>query len=400
MERGSFGQPCISGHTVMIHDRGGQKRIDQLIDITRVKWGRMLDGQPIAEIEIAGRRECKAQLQKLLGIRSRRHELVIFRGLDRVFEGPILRVKWLSNRVIVLAKDVSEYLRGTSMSKDWPGPAEGGRPLMTDRIDDIIRYELTEEYQMRIGTGSAGHLVTVPRWETIDTPANILPHLEVRHSETLRTTSSVLAFEMNVMEHLEDLSRGTLNFTTLGRKILIWDSDQLLGKTRRLTDADFYGEIEVYENGTDYSDIVHVSAQRDEEDVVVTDPGVTQGVGHDGEADDYYGVWEYISSMQSEEGEEAPTSDALNSQAQRVERIRGTMPLEMKIPASSGLRLSHDLTIMDLVPGVVMPVAATFNLREVSQDQMLSAMQVEETPNNELIQITLIPAGVLSEVSS
>ena len=397
MKTGAFGQPCVSGHQVEIHDRGGNRRINPLVDVTRVKWGRQLDGQPIFEVLIAGRQACVDQLKVLLAIDPRRHEMVIFRGTTRVAEGPILQVKWLNNGVVVIARDITEYLKGTVLSKPWPNKENGGPELMTDRIEQIIEWELSQPYAMRIGTGGAATVVTVNRWENIATPANVLPHVEVRPSATLKTLSDTLGFEMTVLEHLDNLADGYLNYTTVGRKLLIWDSHQSIGETKKLTDADFYGAIEVIDDGTDYSDIVHVSANRDE-DAGTQDSGVTQGVGHDGGEDSYFGVWDYISTTTTEEGSEEPTEDELNSQAQRIERIRSNRPLYMSIPASAGLRLSDDLTIQQLIPGVVMPVSATFNLKQVTQRQMLTYMQVEETPGRETVQVTLAPAGPLEVI--
>ncbi|QGZ16726.1 minor tail protein [Microbacterium phage Dewdrop] len=397
MEMGSFGQPCISRHSVMIHDRGGKKRINQLIDVTQVKWGRTISDQVVAQITIAGKKSCEAQLKVLNDIEAMRHEIVIFRGADRVFEGPVLRVRWFSNRVVIMVKDVSQYLKGTSLSRDWPRPESGVQELMTDRMEEIINWELTVPYQMEVGTSAVPELVTVPRWETLDPPANVLDHLEVRRSTTLYTTSATLAFEMTLLDHLNDRARSALNWTTVGRKILIWDSNQLLGQTRRLSDADFYGEIEVYTDGSDFSSINHLSAQRDDE-AGPQNPGVTQGVGHAGRADPYRGVWEYIGTSQTEEGSDQPTQAELNSQARRIDRARRELPLVMKVPSSSGLRLSKDLGIMQLVPGMVMPVSATFNLREVAQDQLLESVTVEETPKGETIQVTLQPAGPVLEV--
>ncbi|QNJ55964.1 minor tail protein [Microbacterium phage Rasputia] len=396
--QGVYGEQCISRHSVMIHDRGGKRRIDALVDVTFVRWGRTLSGSVLSEIRITGKKACREQLDKLVRIKARRHEVVIFRGAERVFEGPILKVKWLSNGVVILAKDVTEYLAGTSLSKNWPGPKFGGPKLMTTRIQQMISHELTTPYTMRVGTDAAPSLVTVKRWEQLDPPANVLPYVEVRPSATLETTASTLAFEMSLLDELYDRAQSSLNYTVIGRKIVIWDTDELFGKTRKLTDADFYGEIEVYEDGGEFSNVNHMSAQRDDE-VILTDPGVTQGVGHAGGEDPYFGVWEYIQSSSSEEGSEAPTQAELNSQARRIDRTRRRLPLIMAIPGSSGIRLSEDLTIMQLVPGVVMPVSAIFNLREVTQDQMLTDLMVEETAFGETIQVGLSPAGPLTEAA-
>ena len=44
---------------------------------------------------------------------------------------------------------------------------------------------------------------------------------------------------MTVGEHLRNLAEGGLDFTVIGRRLLIWDSATSIGRTRQLTDADF-----------------------------------------------------------------------------------------------------------------------------------------------------------------
>lgn len=398
-------QSCAELHRVMIHDRGGRRRVDTLVDLTQVKWGRVRSGKSAAEIQIAGRAACSGQADALRSIEPRRHEMVIFRGDERVWEGPIVQVRTSRNLATINAFDGKEYLDYTALSKAWPNRENGGQPLMGDRLRDIISYELSTPYQASIGTGSATRLVTIPRWENIDPPANILPLLDVR-SGSVQTLSVTAAFEMTVGEHMDNLAQSGLDYTFIGRKLLIWDSAISIGQTRRLTEADFYGDVEVISAGSEHYDIEHVSAQRpetldgeDEADPPVPDPGVVFGVGNAGEANDYYGVWTDISSTSSEEGSTAPTQDELNGQAQRGLLGRTPVPVAIVVPPDAGLRLSYDLGINDLVPGMRMPVVAKLNVRTVSQPQVLDSMTVTETAKGERIQVTLSPIGGVEAVA-
>lgn len=388
MATGVYG-PCVAGHTAMIHDRGGRNREATLVEMSKIRWGRTLDDQDMATITISGKRSCEAQAAELLKIKTRRHEIVIFRGNERVFEGPILEVNWYSNRVQIIAKDVTEYLRGTAISRKWDYTTEANpsRALMTKRVSDILNWELQTPYNMVIGTGSAARTVTVNRWEQQSPSANILPYLEVRPSSTLYTLSITEAFEMTVLEHLKDLARGGLNFTTIGRKIVVWDSAQEIGRTRKLTDADFVGELRVIESGSDYRGPTHISSSRDEKEDQI-------GVGHAGEVNSYYGPWETVVSSQTE-GTDTPTRDALNSQAQRERLGKTKPPVQIILPSPARFIPSADIGVMDLVPGVIMPVQAQFNLRPVSQDQMLQSMSVSEDASGETVTVSLIPAGAV-----
>jgi len=393
-----YGDDCISGHSVMIHDRGGVRRVGALSDLTEVQWARERDVMSSAKVVISGR-ACADQESFINTIAPRRHEMVVFRGNQRVWEGPILEASWYSNRVEVIANDVTDYLRGTPLSKPWPGPDGGGQIYMTERIREILEYELTTDYEMVVSPSGVPVTVLVPRWENLDPPANVLPHLEVRASTGpagILTRSSVEAFEMMAGEHLQNLAEGGLDYTTIGRKILIWDSAQSIGRTRVLSDSDFYGELRVIAAGGEHASIGHISAQRDEETEETPDP--SSGIGNAGGADDFYGVWTRLVSLSSEEGTDTPTQLELNSQARRQILGRSPVPTEIVVPADGGIRLSHDLRINELVPGAVLPVRATLNLRPVQQDQRLDRLVVRETPAGETVQVSLSSAGVLEVV--
>lgn len=212
--RGVFGGECVATHRAMIYDRGGTKRMHTLVDLFEVTWERVRDGKSTATIKIMGR-ACAEQSEILTSIESSRHELVLFRGEDRVWEGPIRIIRTGRDVATIVAHDIKEYLDYTSLSKAWPDPDNGGQPLMGDRLSDIINYELTTPYVMETNQGA----VTVPRWETIPTPINVLPYLDVRPG-TVLTRSDTEAFQMTVGEHMDNLARGDLDYTAVGLSLI------------------------------------------------------------------------------------------------------------------------------------------------------------------------------------
>lgn len=396
-----FGENCVQGHKAVIFDRGGRNRWREVVDLTSVEWGRTRDAFRDATIIVSGN-SCRQQASVLTGIQPRRHELVIWRGKERVYEGPVLRVSTFRDRAVILARDVGEYLNGTPLSRDWPletgEPVSDSSSLMTERVRTILSHELTESYTMTVGTGGAAHDVTVPRWEELDPPANVLPHIDVRRSETLLTRSETVAFEMTAGEHLANLSDGGLDFTTVGRKIVVWDSAASIGRTRVVTDADFDGELEIIYEGTEHASISHTSAQRNEDDEHTDPTEPAPSVGNAGGENPYYGVWTRIVSLSSEDGADAPTQDALNSQAQRDQVGRTPVPIDIRVPDGSTLRLGATLGINDLVPGVTVPVRADMNLRKIQQDQRLDSMTVTETAAGEAIKVSLSSVGEVAVV--
>lgn len=387
---------CITRHQPMIFDRGGSRRISQLLNVASVEYARERDQTTTAKVVLMGK-SCEQQLDKLLEIAAHRHEMVMSRGDRRVWEGPIDDVNWYSNRVEILAYDVSAYPFNAPLTKDWPNEDGGGPRYMTERIQEIIEYEMTTNYVADVGTAGIPNNIVIPRWETIDPPANVVPFLDVRQSvgpQGILTRSDTMAFEMTVGEHIGNLAQGGLNFTTLGRRLIVWDSAFPLARTRIVTDADFYGELRVIAAGSEQANIGHISAQRDPGDDV-TPSGA--GVGNAGGPDPFYGVWTKLTTLASEEGKDAPSQMELNSQARRVIAGRTPVPMEIRTP-DGGLRLSNDLTIDDLVPGVVMPVRATLNLFPVKQDQVIEKVKVSETSAGEVVSITLSPIGPLEAI--
>lgn len=357
----TFGGPCVQHHRAEIYDRGGTKRLISLVDAFSVQWSRRRDETSEATAVIAGN-ACVAQADILSQIEPKRHELVIFRGNVRVWEGPIMRVAWRSDSVEIYAHDVTQYLFGTPMTQGYNN-AGANATEVTTRIEEIIQNEMVV-------------------WETIDAPANVLPYLAVHHfPNEARTTAKTVPFEMTVGEHLDSLARASgIDYAAVGRAIHIWDTSRSLGRTRILTEADFFGEIIVTAYGSDHTEIAYV----------VADDG-TYGVA--GTPSSYYGPWTKIFTVYNEEGTDAPTQTELDSQAARNIAGRTPVPVEVRIPDNSSLRLSYDLTIDDLFPGVQMPLRATLNARRMQQVQKLDLMTVSEDSNGETVQVTLSPAN-------
>jgi hypothetical protein len=221
-------------------------------------------------------------------------------------------------------------------------------------------------------------------WEALSPPANVLPYLQIHHNPTdPKTTSVTKPYEFTVGEHIQNLAHYSgIDFACVGRSLHIWDVDRHLGQTRLVTEADFLGsEVILTAYGSEHTQRAYV----------VADEGA-YGEAHNPDNEDYYGPWTTIYAAYNEEGSDAPTQEELNSQAQRNLSGRTPVPVEVRVPDNSSIRLNDTLTINDLIPGVKIPVLATLNARRMSQDQKLDAVSVSEDGSGETIQITLVPA--------
>jgi hypothetical protein len=377
MVRGLYGGDCVELHHAYITDRGGQRRIAELVDLTSVRWSRTRDAMSEASIIVQGG-SCVAQAGLLSSIEPKRNELVIYRGDERVWEGPVNLVGWHSDYVEINAHDVMEYVYGRPLSKVWdnnyPNTTE-----VTSRLEEILDYEFTTPFTYLASDGVTP--INVPAWESITPPANVLPHIVAHHfPNEARTSARTTPFQMTVGEHLDNYARsGGIDYTVIGRAIHIWDVSRDLGRTKTLTEADFFGEIVVSAYGSSFAAVGFTVAQ----------DGRFGGAGSNS---DYYGPWAKIFTVFDEDETNPPTQADLNSQALRNLYGRSPVPVEVRIPDNSGIRLSASLGINDLVPGVHMPLLATLNARQMSQMQKLDKMECTETSEGESITVTLIPA--------
>lgn len=382
-------------HTVQITDRGGGRIIATLNSLNEVQWNRQLDDKSYASVAIEGE-ACREQ-SKLLGqIEPRRHEMVIHRNGVRVWEGPIVSVSRRTNRIVVSAMDVLEYLDGRPITKYWPGPENGGPTLMGERIEEIIRFEMLNAYvPPGIPTPPLRH---IPAWDgesgllnpSVNPPINVIPFLEV-HPGTVLTRTETFPFEMMVYEHLSTLAEGGLDYTTVGRKILIWDSSLSIGRTRDMVSADFGGDVEVFSSGVDLVGVMHVVGGRDEDFDNPLPPNSTANVGSALRDVTYYGPWARLHTRSEESGD--ATQEALNTQAMRISAGRNPVPIEVDVGNQATIKLDDRLTINHLVAGVDVPVIANVAGGTVNQVQRFRGIYVTETSGGETITATLISAG-------
>jgi hypothetical protein len=389
---GTYGEPCVSHHTALIFDRGGSQRLWQLLDMTSVQWQRKESNKSQATLSITGT-ACSAQAVTLDKIEPRRHELVLFRGKERVWEGPIVQATTTSSVFTLTANDIIEYLDGTALSASWQLDEDGGSTGMVERLEDIITYELTTPYIMETNQGP----VIVTRWENQEPPANILPFMDFRPGPT-RTTAVSTPFQMTLGQYLANRGDSIgVSYTTVGRKLVIWDG--VLGQVRTVTENDFSGDFQVIKDGSSLYTIEHVASTS-------AVPGVDPLVGHAANDTSYYGPWEQIASTtdtgsttESPDSGDSGDSGAelldLNTQARAGLTSAGyPVPLVLKTADGSSLIPSAGLGINDLVAGIQVPVRAANNIRRVSEMQRLNQMTVTETADQgEVIQVTMEAVG-------
>lgn len=381
MATGLYGGACVEKHTAFIFDRGGQRRVGPILDISSITWERARDNVSEAVIRIEGD-ACDAQAEFIASIRVHRHELVIYRGNERVFEGPVHRIGSYRSYTDIVAKDVSEYLFHTPLSKVWDNTNEGvGVQPVTTRMQNIIEYEMTTD-RVQVPVNSTTP-IWVTAWENLDPPTNVLPYLTIHHfPNEAGTSAKTKAFEMTVGDHLANYAhQGGIDWVTVGRAIHIWDVSRSIGRLPQMTEADFNANVVVTEYGSDHTQSAYVIGNEG-----TVGSAVTQ------EYLDYYGPWTDVNTAYNEEGTEEPTVEELRSQAVRNLSGRSPVPIEVRIPDNSSIFLNPNLTINMLVPGVQVPLRAMLNSRPLSQMQKIDHLSVSESGlEGEQIKLILTP---------
>lgn len=369
---------CIVGHTALVYDRGGVVRMFQVHDISQVRWTRVRDDISEANIKIAAA-NCFPQADDLNRIEPERHELVILRGRERVWEGPITRATISAEEMEIHAQDVMHYGSRTAMSKAYDN-SYPKTAFAIDRIKAILLAELTRkeaaEQAAFPGTGLPSY--------------NVLPHIVYHQTASdAKTTRKTPMMHKTVWEEIDDMAaKGGIDYTVIGRAIHIWDTSKPLGTTRTITEADLDARVKVTIYGMD----------------LATRAIVTDGEGAYGSAggvDPYYGLVENLETAYDEtEGADPPTSAELNSQAARNLVGRNPAPAVLRVPDNSTINLSAGLGIDDLVPGVFMPLRAKILIRTFNQTQKLDRVSVVEDSEGEKVSVTMSPATQPDELAA
>jgi len=346
-------------HQVFLYDRGATRRIGMIDGVVSVKWERLRDDISVADVHIEGMSdECRKILD---GARALRHELVIYRGNDRVWEGPITLIGRVGSSFDIQAKDVMFYAyRTVSRAGRKSRPVE----TVLARANALLTTELA-------------------RKEALVPPINVVPHIRLMTtSDDARTAKVTQPYETTVFEDIDTMAiRSGLDYTVVGRSIILADTHTVFARTPMVGESDFIGDVIVTQYGMNGATHAFVTSAE----------GLV-GVADDNANDPYFGEWEILDTAYDEDGTDAPTQSALDSQADR--NLSGKMPppIIVRVPQNATLNPDGALKITDLVPGTRIPLTATLSGTVITQMQKLNSVIVTETAEGETIRVSLGPA--------
>ena len=368
-------------HRAAIFDRGGTRVLGYFENITAVNWERVRDDFSTASITVAEpTKDCVTLLKQ---IAVNRHELVIWRGQDRVWEGPVTLISRHADTFQVEARDVIHYLYRTVMHNRHDNAAYW-YPNNSDP-DKVFRNNVTPvvDRAAAIITNELGRLK-----ETLDPPVNVVPYItKIRHtdiSKERKANRNTGPFTASVYDEMESMAQtGGLDYTAVGRRIILNDTRVPIGQTAVVTEADFIGEVVVTSYGMDGATRAYTTG----------DSGM---YGVAGGVDPFYGEWEIVEQMFDEDTEVPPTQNALDNAADFNLVGKNPPPTIVRLPENTLLNPNGSLSLRDLVPGVHIPLRASLFSIDLVQMQKLNSMKVTETgADGEQITISLVPSPKL-----
>jgi hypothetical protein len=337
-----------STHRAAIYDRCESAKVADLDDIIQVRWERVLDGHSEAIVEIGRNGSCCKALDR---IRTWRHELVIWRGNEQVWSGPLIMNEFGVSSTVLRARDRWAWLDAHAIRRDME--------ISGDYTD--VAVELLE------------HALAHPDGSQDETC--ILPFLDAR-ATGVWTDVEYKAYQRSMGAELRNLARGPLNATFIGRRLVLF-GPYPLSTTAVLQDKDFLDDITVVEDGFSY-------ASR----VIVVGEGVIASCGG---TDPYYGLVERIitdNTITTERAARALACAELSTASQP--------PVVVSVPSGAQLSPEAPVTISELIPGVEVPVWSKRTCREVNQRLVLTRLVVEETHAGERVLVTLAPGNSLT----
>lgn len=343
---------CDPTYEVLITDRcGGSPLLS--VEFEQLKWGRVLDG--ISEASVTVPYGCCG---KLADVRTWRHEMHVVRDGEEVWAGPVTTDVNCRSGVTLVATDMLSWLGvRTVRNALCYDPECGGTAATGPEIGErIVRDALQPDDPCLLR-----YLTVVPGG--------------------LRQEREYKANSRYAYAALADLAKGGLDFTTIGRRIILMPEGSTLGTTALLTCDHFLGDACVTEDGGGAATRAIVTGKTGENDETVV-------TGSAGGTDDYYGLIEVLVNDDT-----IRTAEAAAIQAAGL--IRNPPPLLVQSPEGAGLDPSAPVCINELVPGVTVPTALDCTCRTAGQNMRLMKLDVTVDVNGEKVRPLLAPIGDL-----
>jgi len=335
--------------------RCGSPRLCHLTGATSINWDRRLDDISEAEVvvSLAGSREdtcceCLGEAEPWC------HELHIVRDGEIVWLGPIYEVLYGFEQVTIRARDLMSWttVRIADDDIDFTTPAD---------IVTIAEAVLTEAFNE-------------------DDPC-ILEFISSTPAGGDPTGYFSEAFSATAFDQIEQLSNIKLNYTTIGRTIILGGEDLPLAPVATLTDDMILSDVTLTKAGLLQGNRWFVHYEGD---------GGIPGVGQvDPQC---YGLIERL--RQNDDGIQDATT--ANEVAQAYAEALGTAPRLLELQEGARLSPETPWTIDKMIPGARVDVALARLCVSASQSFRLESVQIKQDVEGEAVSLSLSPVNLSS----
>lgn len=339
---------CPSGYGAVIFRRGGDHPTFSLRGLTALSWSRRLDAISTAQVQIAKMTAGPTCCSELGQTQPWSHELGIFRDNQLMWQGPVQSIVEDKDFVTVAAADVLAWMQVRLNRTDVE--------FIDTDIDqtDIAVYFINQAFAPD-DPHVTEYVVTVPTGATA----------QVQRKAAYTTTWFAA---------LDELSKQDVDYTTVGRRILVGGDLSALSPRMALSDAAFVNNVEVIMDGANLATKFCASGQEGANLVCV------------GGVDPFYGLVERIVSADS------ITADYLaRYNAQSEYNVHYPQPIVITVPSDASLTDAAPIGIDQLVCGARIDVALTSFCRDIAQPMRLSGMSAAWDGQFETVNVTLEP---------
>lgn len=312
-------------YEVSVTYRGGGQPLG-IFDVETLQWERVKND--VSEARVTLPASCCGKLAEM---DAWSHELHISRNGDEVWCGPVYVPAFCRSGVTIVARDMLNWSSKRVIHNDHTATAQGAVSIAYDLLVDGYAPDDPDvlQYVTTYGTG-----VISDR----DYPAN----------------------SKYVLDALKDLAQGSIDFTTIGRRIVLMNSGAQIGHLNPLTCDAFQDDLCTVNDGT-----------------AITTRGVVTGsedsgvVGAYGGTDPYYGLLEQLVN-----DDRITSSTTAASQAQGLVNGNNPPPVMIQPPDGSAFAPDAPVCINELVPGVVTQLAIDCTCKSTNQLLQLTKLSV------------------------
>lgn len=343
---------CDAVYKVTVTDRCARNTLLELDDFTRLTWGRVLDDVSQATVTVPA--DCCGKLSEA---RAWGNELHISRNDDEVWCGPLIVQPNCRSGITLVAQDMLAWLGRRVVRTRHCYDPDCGR---SGRNGPTIANDLIQE-------------ALLP-----DDPC-LLKWLQLIQGGEAQERD-YKANSAYVIDALKDLAKGGLDFTAVGRRIVIMPEGHELGRTALLSCDSFAGDVCVTEDGAATATRVVVTGTQGDTTTIVA--GAVGGI------DPYYGLIEVLHTDST-----IKTAAAARAQARGILAGANPTPLLVQPPQGSSLSPDAAVCMSELVPGVVSPVVMDCLCRNVGQSMRLLKLDVSVDASGETVSPLYVPTG-------